>query len=105
MPGSRASNTSQSLTPSGAVAGSCSNSNTVGRLQRPGAGCNAGTVNNTAWRLSSNRLLTDSQLGALISTAVLPNGARHSRNNAVHAGSSASSSKRKGSTGVVKLTP
>ena len=68
------------------------------RLQR-------GNGNNTAWRLSSNRLLTDSQFGALISTAALPNGARHSRNNAVHAGSSASSSKRKGSTGVVKLTP
>jgi hypothetical protein len=55
--------------------------------------------------LSSNRLLTDSQLGALISTAALPIGARHSRNNAVHAGSSASSSKRKGSTGVDKLAP
>ncbi|MNR69506.1 hypothetical protein D3C85_1948120 [compost metagenome] len=62
-------------------------------------------VNNTALRLSSNRLLTDSQLGALMSTAELPIGARHSRNNAAHAGSSASSSKRKGSTGVDKLAP
>jgi hypothetical protein len=62
-------------------------------------------VNNTALRLSSNRLLTDSQLGALISTAELPIGARHSRNNAAHTGSSASSSKRKGSTGVDKLAP
>ena len=50
-------------------------------------------------------VLTDSQLGALISTAELPIGARHSRNNAAHAGSSASSSKRKGSTGVDKLAP
>jgi len=56
-------------------------------------------------RLSSNRLLTDSQFGALINTTEGPKGARHSRNNAAHAGSSASSSKRKGSTGVDKLAP
>ncbi|MNU02179.1 hypothetical protein D3C72_2458070 [compost metagenome] len=77
----------------------------VGRLQRPGAGCNVATVSNTALRLSSNRLLTDSQLGALINTTEGPKGTRHSRKIADHAGSSANNSKRKGSTGVDKLTP
>ncbi|MNN55342.1 hypothetical protein D3C81_1702140 [compost metagenome] len=99
------SRTSQSLTPGGPWAGSCSSSITMGRSQRPGAGCNSGVVNNTAERSSMNRQLTASQVGALIKTTAPANGARHSRNTADHSDPSAKSSKRNGSTGVDKLAP
>ncbi|MNR23543.1 hypothetical protein D3C85_1405680 [compost metagenome] len=96
---------SQSLTPGGGTCGSCSSSRTIGNMQRPGAGCSGGVASTSALRSLANRVSTASQFGAVSNTAWPAIGSRHSRKTVAHSGSSASRSKRKGSTGVDKLAP